>query len=90
MADPSNIVPFGKYKGRLLEELFVDDPAYLQWLAGQDWFRVKYTILHQVIINRGDGAGSSGPRHRAICWHRSDARAIHRNIRDRWHQGSLH
>jgi hypothetical protein len=30
-----------------------DDPAYLQSLAGQDWFRTKFTVLHQTIINRG-------------------------------------
>jgi uncharacterized protein (DUF3820 family) len=50
--DPK-IIPFGKYKGRLVEEVLVDDPNYLQWLAGQDWFRAKFNILHQVIINRG-------------------------------------
>jgi uncharacterized protein (DUF3820 family) len=49
----ANIIPFGKYKGRLIEELLLDDPAYLQWLTGQDWFRAKFNILHQVIINRG-------------------------------------
>ena len=51
--DTANVVPFGKYKGRSIEELLVEDPGYLQWLAGQDWFRAKFTILHQVIINRG-------------------------------------
>src|SRR5262245_17332225 len=51
-ADPK-IIPFGKYKGRLIDEVLVDDPNYLQWLAGQDWFRAKFNILHQVIINRG-------------------------------------
>jgi uncharacterized protein (DUF3820 family) len=54
MTDPDpKIIPFGKYKGRLVDEVLVDDPAYLQWLAGQDWFRAKFNILHQVIINRG-------------------------------------
>lgn len=52
MSEP-NVIPFGKYKGRFVEELLTDDPAYLQWLAGQAWFRDKYNILHQVIINRG-------------------------------------
>jgi uncharacterized protein (DUF3820 family) len=33
---PSNIVPFGKYKGRLIEEVLVDDPAYIEWLTAQD------------------------------------------------------
>jgi uncharacterized protein (DUF3820 family) len=36
----SNIVPFGKYKGRLIEELLLDDPGYLQWLSGQEWFPI--------------------------------------------------
>ena len=49
----AKIVPFGKYKGRLIDELLIDDPNYLQWLAGQDWFRTKFVTLHQVIINRG-------------------------------------
>ena len=51
--DAPKIIPFGKYKGRLVDEVLVDDPNYLQWLAGQDWFRAKFNILHQVIINRG-------------------------------------
>jgi uncharacterized protein (DUF3820 family) len=38
---PSNIVPFGKHKGRLIEEVLVDDPAYIEWLTGQDWFRIE-------------------------------------------------
>ena len=49
----ANIVPFGKHKGRLLEELLLDDPNYLQWLASQDWFRAKYATLYQIVINRG-------------------------------------
>jgi uncharacterized protein (DUF3820 family) len=48
---PSNIVPFGKYKGRLIEEVLVDDPAYIEWLTAQDWFRAQFTVLHQVIIH---------------------------------------
>jgi len=51
--DQLNVVPFGKYKGRLIEELLTDDPAYLQWLVAQDWFRSKFVTLHQIIINRG-------------------------------------
>jgi uncharacterized protein (DUF3820 family) len=63
--DTPKIIPFGKYKGRLVEELLVDDPAYLQWLAGQDWFRAKFNILHQVIINRG-AEPEETPEHNAI------------------------
>jgi uncharacterized protein (DUF3820 family) len=47
----AHIVPFGKYKGRLLEEILVDDPAYVDWLAEQDWFRSEFPVLQQVIIN---------------------------------------
>jgi len=62
---PANIVPFGKYKGRLVEELLVDDPAYLQWLSQQDWFRAKFAVLYQVIINRG-GEPQETPEHNAL------------------------
>jgi uncharacterized protein (DUF3820 family) len=61
----TNIIPFGKYKGRMIEELLVDDPAYLQWLTGQDWFRTKFVNLHQVIINRG-GEPEETPEHNAL------------------------
>src|SRR5262245_55636640 len=63
-ADPK-IIPFGKYKGRLLDEVLADDPGYLQWLCGQDWFRAKFNILHQVIINRG-AEPEETPEHNAL------------------------
>jgi hypothetical protein len=65
MADQGNVVPFGKYKGRLIEELLVDDPDYLQWLVAQDWFRAEYITLHQVIINRG-AEPEETPEHNAL------------------------
>jgi uncharacterized protein (DUF3820 family) len=46
----AHVIPFGKYKGSLLEEILVDDPSYVDWLAGQDWFRTEFPALHQVII----------------------------------------
>jgi uncharacterized protein (DUF3820 family) len=62
---PSNVVPFGKYKGRTIEEILVDDPGYMQWLSGQDWFRAKFTFLHQTIINRS-AEPEETPEHNAI------------------------
>jgi uncharacterized protein (DUF3820 family) len=47
----AHVMPFGKYKGRLLEEILVDDPSYLDWLAAQDWFRTEFEGLHAVIIS---------------------------------------
>jgi len=63
--DAPKIIPFGKYKGRLVDEVLIDDPGYLQWLAGQDWFRAKFNILHQVIINRG-AEPEETPEHNAL------------------------
>jgi len=47
----AHVMPFGKYKGRLLEEILVDDPSYLDWLVAQDWFRTEFPALHAAIIN---------------------------------------
>src|SRR5712691_6550469 len=44
-------MPFGKYKGRLLQEILIDDPSYLDWLTAQDWFRAEFPMLHQAVIN---------------------------------------
>jgi uncharacterized protein (DUF3820 family) len=60
-----NIVPFGKYRGRLVEEVLADDPQYLEWLSGQDWFREKHLNLYQVIINRGFEPEET-PEHNAL------------------------
>ena len=65
MTDQANVVPFGKYKGRLIEELLTADPAYLQWLASQDWFRTKFVALHQIIISRG-AEPEETPEHNAL------------------------
>lgn len=51
--DEPNIIPFGKHKGKTVEEVQLYDPNYLDWLTGQSWFRDKFVILHQTIINRG-------------------------------------
>jgi hypothetical protein len=60
--DGKNIMPIGKYKGRLIEELLVDDPGYLQWLAGKDWFsrQVRHAAPshHQSRRRAGRNAGA--------------------------------
>ena len=47
----AHVMPFGKHKGRLVEEIFVADPSYLNWLAAQEWFRSDFPTLHAAIIN---------------------------------------
>jgi uncharacterized protein (DUF3820 family) len=49
----TNIIPFGKHKGRTIEELIADDPQYIEWLSSQSWFTEKFNVLYQVILNRG-------------------------------------
>jgi hypothetical protein len=65
MSDTPNVIPFGKHRGKLVEELLVDDPKYVEWLSGQDWFRDKFSILYQVIINRGPETQET-PEHNAL------------------------
>jgi uncharacterized protein (DUF3820 family) len=65
MIDRANIVPCGKYKGRPIEEVIESDPAYLQWLSGQDSFRSRFGVLYQVIINRG-AEPEETPEHNAL------------------------
>jgi hypothetical protein len=62
---PSNIIPIGKYKGRTVEEILLEDPSYLEWLGAQDWFRTKHLNVYQVIINRG-GVPQDTPEHNAL------------------------
>jgi len=59
------IIPFGKHKGRLVEELLETDPNYLEWLQAQPWFREQFTALYQIIINHGP-ANQDTPEHNAL------------------------
>jgi uncharacterized protein (DUF3820 family) len=47
----TNVIPFGKYKGRSVHDIAAQDPAYLQWLMQQDWFVEKYQWLIVNITN---------------------------------------
>jgi|SRR5262249_8295405 len=47
----AHVMPFGKYKGRLLEEILTDDPSYLDWIVEQSWFRSEFPALHRAVIN---------------------------------------
>ena len=41
-AEELKLMPFGKYTGRTLHDVFQIDPQYLGWCLQQDWFRVKF------------------------------------------------
>jgi uncharacterized protein (DUF3820 family) len=46
----AHFLPFGKYKGQLLEQIFDADPSYIEWLARQEWFRTEFPTLHAAIV----------------------------------------
>lgn len=60
----SDIVPFGKHKGKPVDAL-LDDREYVEWLTQQGWFREKYGNIYQVVINNG-AEPSETPEHNAM------------------------
>jgi uncharacterized protein (DUF3820 family) len=61
----SQIMPFGKYKGWLIEDVLDHDPQYLKWLASQPDFPEKRPYLYQIIIQNGLGP-EDAPKPKAI------------------------
>lgn len=55
------LIPFGKYKGQPIEVL-QHDQQYIDWLMGQDWFRTKYQMVYNVIVNNF-GEPAETPEH---------------------------
>src|SRR4030095_8755877 len=60
----TDIVPFGKYKGQPVEVL-AEDREYCDWLTGQEWFRLKFSGIHTLIINQF-GPPTETPDHNAL------------------------
>lgn len=58
------IIPFGKYKGRLLGEV-IEDKQYLDWLLAQSWFPEKYSGMYNIIINNFQEPTET-PQHNAM------------------------
>jgi len=46
MAESLGQIPFGKYKGKDIEDI---PNSYLNWIVGEDWFKVKYKDLCNTI-----------------------------------------
>lgn len=59
------VITFGKHKGKSIDDVLIGDPAYLQWLAGQAWFRERHVALYQTVINFG-AEPSETPDHNAL------------------------
>jgi hypothetical protein len=43
-------LPFGKYRGRSLMTVAIDDQSYCDWLLGQPWFSEKYPTLQETLV----------------------------------------
>ena len=44
--EPEFVLPFGKYKGKTLADIYAEDPKYVFWLADSDrYFRIDFAAL---------------------------------------------
>jgi len=64
MPEDSKLIPFGKYAGQPIEVLR-NDPSYVQWLMGKDWFRNRFTAIHTLIVNNF-GEPTETPEHNTL------------------------
>lgn len=60
----TDLVPFGKYKGRPIYELIADRP-YTDWLAAQPWFRERYGTVYNLVVHTG-ATPQDTPEHNAM------------------------
>lgn len=60
----SDVVPFGKYKGKPVEAL-AQDRQYVEWLTAQPWFKDRYQTIYNVIVNNFQEP-SETPEHNAL------------------------
>lgn len=71
MAVEDQIMRFGKYKGRTLREILIDDASYLDWLAGLPDLRSPFREQLKEMCERyapeieqhlNEAGGRRGPR----------------------------
>jgi uncharacterized protein (DUF3820 family) len=60
----SDLVPFGKHKGKSVEAL-LNDREYVDWLLSQGWFQQQYGNIYQLVINNGQEPAET-PEHNAM------------------------
>ena len=47
MAESLGTIPFGKFKGKDIEDI---ETTYLEWVKGEDWFKKRFADLHKNIL----------------------------------------
>lgn len=60
----TEMVPFGKHKGKPVDAL-LDDRPYLDWLLAQPWFKEKFGNVYNIVINNG-AEPTETPEHNAM------------------------
>ena len=48
MYDMDDLMPFGKYKGQMIEDLLEDDPEYMKWAAEYTDIRFTDEVLERI------------------------------------------
>lgn len=51
------IFSFGKYRGKLVEDIAAQDTDYIRWLLRQDWVPADYPDLYHTLLDRTSGKG---------------------------------
>jgi hypothetical protein len=59
------IVPFGKYRGKPIEELLADR-SYCDWMLAQPGIREKWSEFVVVVVNGGSAPDASTPQHNKL------------------------
>ncbi len=50
------VFSFGKYRGKLVEDVTAQDPDYVKWLLRQEWMPAEHPDLYHTILSKmGDG-----------------------------------
>lgn len=75
---PSNLVPFGKYKGQPVEVVATVDPNWLEWALAQSWCREKYSHFCALVMN-GFHIPEETPEH-----NRLQMKFLHRDFQMTW------
>ncbi|RKZ08444.1 hypothetical protein DRQ25_09075 [Candidatus Fermentibacteria bacterium] len=53
------IFSFGKYRGKLVEDIAAQDTDYIRWLLRQDWIPADYPDLYHTLLDKAAGKGKS-------------------------------
>lgn len=60
------VIPFGKHRGKSVDEVRAVDPQYLEWASAQPWFREKFESIYVSIVNVNAGEPAETPEHNAM------------------------